>query len=139
MRQSRTFIGASGALAGMVLLASIAGCLSAFSADEATSVRVSNVGADSLAVLLWDDETANRSLRVFGPAALDKSSVRNGVIAPGRSRDFPFDSIQGYVPGLAVRIEILSIQRDTVHGNSHVTVTIDALKRRGFSVDVSLR
>jgi hypothetical protein len=139
MTPSSDFASARRAVAGIAALSSLAGCLTAFSAEDATAVRITNVGRDSVAVYPWDFETSNRSLRTFGRVALRNSDLGNGLIAPGASRDFPFDSILGYTPGQGIRVEVLSLRRDSVFENHNFTITSDELERRGFSLDVSLR
>ena len=127
------------AVAGVAALALLTGCLSALSADEATTLRITNIGRDTVAVYPWDFETSNRSLRTFGGIALRESGLKNGLIAPGVSRNFPLVSILGYTPGRSIRVEVLSFRRDSVFENHAFTITDNELTRRGFSVDVSLR
>ena len=110
-----------------------------FSAGDATALRVTNIGRDTVAVYPWDFETSNRSLRTFGRVALRGSDLNNGLIAPGASRDFPFDSILGYTTGQGIRVQVLSLRRDSVFENHEFTATSDELKRRGYRLDVSLR
>lgn len=127
------------AVAGVAVLAWLTGCQLALSSNDATALRITNIGRDTVAVYPWDFETANRSLRTFGGVALRESAVKNGLIAPGASRDFPLDSVLGYTPGGSIRLEVLSIRRDSVFENHAFTATGDELTRRGFRVDVSLR
>lgn len=139
MIPSSDFAGISRAVACVGAVASLAGCLSVFSAEDATALRITNVGRDTVAVYPWDFESSNKSLRTFGRVALRNSDVKNGVIAPGASRDFPFDSILGYKSGQAIRVVVLSVRRDSVFENYAFITTADELKRLGFSLDVSLR
>ena len=127
------------AVAGVAALASLAGCLSALSPEDSTALRINNIGRDTLAVYPWDLESSNKSLRTFGRVALRESDLKNGLIAPSASRDVPLDSIQGYMPGQAIRVEVLSLRRDSVFENHALIITGDELKRRGFSFRVSLR
>ena len=96
------------AVAGVAALALLTGCLSALSADDATTLRITNIGRDTVAVYPWDFETSHRSLRTFGGVALRESDLKNGLIAPGVSRNFPLVSILGYTPGRSIRVEVLS-------------------------------
>lgn len=133
------FAGIWRAVACVGAAASLAGCLSALSAEAPTALRITNVGRDTVAVYPWDYETSNRALRTFGSVALRNSDLKNGVIAPGASRDFPLDSILGYTSGQAIQVEVLSVRRDSVFENSQIVTTADELKRLGFSLEVSLR
>ena len=45
----------------------------------------------------WDLESSHKSLRTLGRVTLRESDLKNGLIAPGASRDVPLDSIQGYM------------------------------------------
>jgi hypothetical protein len=136
--ENQSLFGRVRVAACLSVVALMSGCLSAAAVEDPTSLRVTNVGADSVAIFAWALETAVRTTVSFAePTRLSESMARQGVIAPGRSRDFPLDSIIGFRAGQSIRVEVLSVRRDTVRLGTRVDLTTDELRSRNYSVDVS--
>ena len=121
-------------------LFAVSGCLKASTAPEATTLQVENATTESIAVLPFEVGVYNRSLFSSAePGLLRNSIARDGIIGPGKAREFSLATIPGYESGASLRVVVQRVRNDSTFLGQVLELSNENLRDSGFSVRVSLR